>query len=411
MIFPAVNDFSSDPALPEDFANAMNECADPCEPGDVPLVSGLHLQRAQAVAGSPPLSASRSPTPPKSGRGTDWNPKNRFEKLEYEMEVLEECDPENAPRPVRTKFFRDDSQTILSRNNSPDVGFEVSLNPYRGCEHGCAYCYARPTHEYLGWSSGLDFESRILVKEDAPALLRKALSSKRWKPVTIFLSSVTDCYQPVERGLSLTRRCLEVLAEFRNPVSMITKNHLITRDVDLLGGLADHNAAVVNLSITTLDRALSRVLEPRASPPSRRLEAIAKLSAAGVSVRVMIAPVIPGLNDHEIPAIIAAAAQAGARDACFVPLRLPGAVSAIFSRWLEEHFPGRKTKILERIRDLRGGELNDPKFGSRMRGQGIYADTMHGMFTVAVRKAELERGINALSTAAFRVPGEQMRLF
>jgi DNA repair photolyase len=377
-----VNAFSPDPALPEDLG-----------------FDGV----------SPSPSAPR--LCPKSGRGADWNPKNRFEKLEYTPEPVDSLDPLEVPRPVLTQFFRDGSQSILTRNQSPDVGFEVSLNPYRGCEHGCAYCYARPTHEYLGWSSGLDFESRILVKEDAPELLRKALGSKRWKPEPIFLSSVTDCYQPIERRLLLTRRCLAVLAEFRNPVSMITKNHLITRDVDLLAELAQDGAASASISITTLDPELARVLEPRASPPGRRLAAVEELARAGVPVRVMVAPVIPGLTDHELPSIVAAAALAGASEACYVPIRLPWAVTDIFEHWLEAHYPGHKAKILERIRDLRGGRLDDPNFGSRMRGQGIYADTMRRMFTVAVRKAGLERGMEPLSSDAFRVPGEQLRLF
>ena len=384
MLFVAVDNSFSDPALPEDFGSGMEEAVD----------------NAPASAGAMPASARRL-----TGRGADWNPKNRFEKLEYTALPPEPCDPGEEPRPVRTQFFRDDSQSILSRNRSPDIGFDVSLNPYRGCEHGCAYCYARPTHEYLGWSAGLDFESRILVKEDAPELLRKALVSSRWRPETISLSSVTDCYQPIERRLQLTRRCLAVVAEFRNPVSVITKNHLVTRDIDYLGELARHHAAVVNLSITTLDPALARVLEPRASPPNWRLDAIGELTAAGIPVRVMVAPVIPGLNDHEIPAIVAAAAQAGAGDACYVPIRLPGVVPEIFERWLEEHFPGHKAKILERICDLRGGHLNDPRFGSRMRGQGIYAETMRSMFAVAVRKAGVE-GIPPLSAEAFRREGE-----
>lgn len=346
---------------------------------------------------------------PLPGRGTDWNPKNRFEKLEYTSDFADE--PPSSPR-TKTEFFRDDAQSILTRNRSPDVGFHLSLNPYRGCEHGCAYCYARPTHEYLGWSPGLDFESRIAVKEDAPGLLRKALLSKRWKPEPVFLSSVTDCYQPIERRLQLTRRCLAVLAEFGHPVSMITKNHLVTRDLDLLSALARQGAAEASISITTLDPELARVLEPRASAPSRRLAAVEELARAGVPVRVMMAPVIPGLTDHEIPAVVAAAAGAGARDVCYVPVRLPGAVSDLFERWLETHYPGRKAKILERIRDLRGGKLNDPRFGSRMRGRGIFAETMRGMFAVAARKAGLDRrGMPPLSVSSFRRPGEQLSLF
>jgi len=348
--------------------------------------------------------SSQSPTP-KTGRGSDWQPRNRFARLHYEP------DPETPPGRVRTEFFEDDTRTIISRNQSPDVGFEVSLNPYRGCEHGCAYCYARPTHEYLGWSAGLDFESRILVKTRAPALLREALASPRWKPEALTLSGVTDCYQPVERRLEITRGCLAVLAEFRNPVAIITKNHLVTRDIDHLSALAAHGAAMVNLSITTLDPALARILEPRASPPSRRLAAIAELTAAGIPVRVMVSPQIPGLNDHEMPAILAEAARAGAVTAVYIPVRLPGAVAPVFEAWLETHFPGKKEKILDRIRSLRGGRLNDPEFGSRMRGSGPYAETLRAMFHIAARKAGLAKSAPELSTAAFRVPGGQMELF
>jgi len=343
--------------------------------------------------------------PAKSGRGSDWQPRNRFAPLHCEP------DPETPPERVRTEFFRDDTRTILSRNQSPDVGFEVSLNPYRGCEHGCAYCYARPTHEYLGWSAGLDFESRILVKTRAPALLREALTSPRWKPEALTLSGVTDCYQPVERRLEITRGCLAVLAEFRNPVAIITKNHLVTRDRDHLATLAAHQAAMVNLSITTLDPALARILEPRASPPSRRLAAIAELTQAGIPVRVMVSPLIPGLNDHEMPAILGEAARAGAVTAVYIPIRLPGAVAPIFEQWLQTHFPGKKEKILERIRGLRGGRLNDPEFGSRMRGSGPYAETLRSLFHIAARKAGLAGPVPPLSTAAFRVPGGQMDLF
>ena len=217
--------------------------------------------------------------------------------------------------PPRTQFFKDHSQTIIARNDSPDVGFDASLNPYRGCEHGCIYCYARPTHEFLGFSAGLDFESKIMVKEDAPELLRAELSSPKWQPQVIFMSGVTDCYQPVERKLKLTRRCLEVLAEFRNPVFIVTKNQLVTRDTDLLAELARHQAAAVWLSITTLDSDLRKVMEPRTSPPAARLAAIRELAAAGIPVGVNVAPVIPGLTDHEMPAILQAAAEAGATSA------------------------------------------------------------------------------------------------
>lgn len=342
----------------------------------------------------------------------DWNPKSRFEALEYVFEPDDSwLEPGEEPRPVRTQFFRDDSQSIIARNSSPDVGFETSLNPYRGCEHGCAYCFARPTHEYLGWSAGLDFESRILVKENAPEMLREELSSKRWRPQVLMMSGVTDCYQPIERHLQITRRCLAVLAEFRNPVGTITKNHLVTRDIDHLSELARHNAAVVNISITSLDGSLAKIMEPRASTPARRLAAVQELSKAGIPVRVMVSPVVPGLNDHEIPAIVDAAAEAGARTATYIPVRLPLAVAPIFEHWLEQHFPDRKEKILERIRDMRHGRLNDPNFGSRMRGEGIYGDMMRKMFTVALRKAGLENALPELSTEAFRVPSDQLDLF
>ena len=243
------------------------------------------------------------------GRGAADNPPNRFEALAHAPDP-EAIDPD-GPGPD-TEFLKDPSRSLITYNDSPDVGFTASINPYRGCEHGCIYCYARPTHEYLGFSAGLDFETKILVKEDAPELLRRELSSPRWTPQVLAISGVTDPYQPVERRLELTRRCLEVLAEFRNPVAIITKNHLVTRDVDLLGELARHEAVAVYLSVTTLDPRLARTMEPRTSQPARRLAAIEALSRAGVPSGVLVAPVIPGLTDHEMPKIVAAAARAGA---------------------------------------------------------------------------------------------------
>lgn len=335
------------------------------------------------------------------GRGAGLNPANRFERISFE------ADPEwNSAddRPLRTEYYRDTTQSVINYNNSPDVGFEASLNPYRGCEHGCIYCFARPTHEYLGFSAGLDFESRIMVKENAAELLRKELSSPKWKPQVLVMSGVTDCYQPIERKLQITRRCLAVLAEFRNPVAIVTKNHLVTRDIDLLSELAGHNASAVNVSVTTLDPTLTPRLEPRASLPQHRLAAIRELSAAGIPVNVMVAPVIPGITDHEIPAIVAAAVQAGARGAGCLPVRLPFAVKDLFVEWLERHFPERKEKVLGRIRDMRGGKLNDPNFGTRMRGQGVFAEQIHNLFAVACRKAGLGATRPELSTASFRVP-------
>jgi DNA repair photolyase len=338
------------------------------------------------------------------GRGAAINPTNRFEKMAVELEVP-------GPERVQTELLRDGSRSIITYNDSPDVGFDASLNPYRGCEHGCIYCYARPTHEYLGFSAGLDFESRILVKEDAPELLRRELCAKKWQPQTLAMSGVTDPYQPVERKLEITRRCLAVLAELRNPVAVITKNALVTRDIDHLAALAEHGAATVFLSITTLDGELARKMEPRASHPHDRLAAVARLSAAGIPTGVMMAPIVPAITDHEIPKVLEAAAEAGAHTAGYVLMRLPGAVAGLFEGWLAEHFPDRKEKVMHRIQELRGGRMNDPRFGSRMRGEGIYAEQIRSTFHTFRRKHGLDKLFPALSTAAFRRPGEQMSLF
>jgi DNA repair photolyase len=335
------------------------------------------------------------------GRGAASNPPNRFETLAYQPDPETLNAEEAGPR---TLLLRDPSRTIIARNSSPDIPFAASVNPYRGCEHGCIYCYARPTHEYLGFSAGLDFETRILVKEDAAQLLRAELRSPRWEPQVIAMSGVTDPYQPIERRLELTRRCLEVLAEFRNPVAIITKNYLVTRDIDVLKELAAFGGVVVNLSITTLDTELQRVLEPRASTPARRLAAIEALAQAGIPVGVMVAPVIPGLTEHELPAILAAASQAGATQAGYVALRLPHGVAPLFEGWLERHYPDRKQKVLNRVRELRGGRLNDPRFHGRMRGAGLFAEQIGALFRAGCRKAGLNHGGALLSAAAFRRP-------
>lgn len=335
------------------------------------------------------------------------NPANRFERIEVVPEPVED----EAPDRPETVYLRDRSRSVITRNASPDIGFEASINPYRGCEHGCAYCYARPTHEYLGFSAGLDFESRVLVKEDAPELLRKELSSPGWKPKILSLSGVTDPYQPVERKLGITRRCVEVLAEFRNPLAVVTKNHLVTRDIDLLEELAKHGAVSVAVSLTTLDEDLRRRMEPRTSSPRRRLDAMRKLSEAGIPVGVMTAPIIPGLNDHELPALLSAAAEAGATFAACVPVLLPGAVAKAFEDWLSRHFPERREKVLSRIRSMRGGSLNDPRFGSRMRGEGPIAEHIAQLFHISRRRAGIPDRFPGLSVAAFRVPGDQPTLF
>jgi DNA repair photolyase len=335
---------------------------------------------------------------PIRGRGSATNPPNRFIPLYREAVAgwTEEEDP--APR---TRFFCDESRSILTTNESPDVPFTYSLNPYRGCEHGCAYCYARPGHEFLGLSAGLDFESQIFVKDDAPELLRRELRSPKWVPQSVSMSGVTDPYQPVERRLRITRGCLEVFAEFRNPVGIVSKSALVARDRDLLGELARFQAAHAFISVTTLDPELARRLEPRAAAPSARLRTIRELKDAGVPVGVLVAPIIPGLNDHEAPAILEAAADAGAGSAGYVMLRLPFAVKDLFSAWLEQHYPNRKERVLGRLREARGGKLNDPRFGVRMRGEGMWADLFLSMFRLHRRRVGLDDGGPELSTVHF----------
>jgi len=352
-------------------------------------------------------SASK-PSRKRTGRGAGINPPNRF--VPVEILPADEYPEEDAPSP-RTEFYKDASKSIITYNDSPDVGFNAGINPYRGCEHGCIYCYARPSHEYFELSAGLDFETKIFVKEKAPELLRRELSSRKWKPQVIGLSGNTDAYQPVERRLQLTRRCLEVLAEFRNPVGIVTKNFLVARDIDLLQELAGYQAAAVLISITTLDGDLARILEPRTSHPERRLEAIRQLRAAGIPAGVMVAPVIPGLTDHEIPQIVQSAANAGAQYAGHTMLRLPYSVKDLFVDWLERYLPDRKDKILNRIKAVRGGKLNDSRFYERMRGEGIFAEQIHDIFKLACRKAGIAGRGPHLSTANFRRPGEQLEMF
>src|SRR5881409_839420 len=350
---------------------------------------------------------------PIRGRGASWSPANRFEKLHVDLTDMDVVDadifPEGQPRRA-TQYFQDGTKSVITRNNSPDVGFETSLNPYRGCEHGCIYCYARPTHEYLGFSAGLDFESKIMVKTNAPELLRMELESPRWEPQTLVMSGVTDPYQPVEKKLRITRGCLEVLAKFRNPVAIITKNHLVTRDIDVLRDLAAHNAVAVNVSVTSLDSNLQRVLEPRTSSPGGRLDAIRQLRSAGIPTGVMVAPIIPGLTDHEVPGILEACAKAGAQFAAYTIVRLPWAVAPLFEHWLEEHFPDRKEKVIGRIRDLRGKRLNNSQWHTRMTGEGIFAEQIASMFAVSCRRSRMTARPK-LSSASFQRPTTQPDLF
>lgn len=346
---------------------------------------------------------------PAPGRGTALNPANRFEHLVVAPDPdFGELDEHGVPIPrphPRTQFFVDGSESILNHYDSPDVGPGWGLNPYRGCEHGCAYCFARPFHDYLGWNSGVDFETKILVKTRAPELLREELASKKWRPETIMMSGVTDCYQPAERRFRLTRQCLEVMLEFRQPVGIITKNFLVTRDLDLLAPLARLECATVNVTVTSLDPELAGKLEPRAARPEHRLRAIRMLADAGVPVNVMVAPIIPGLTEHEVPAILDAVAAAGARRAGYVILRLPFTVKDIFLQWLELNEPLKKDRVVSRLRDLRGGKLYDATFGERLRGQGLFAEQTKQLFEVAARRAGLNRTEIKLSTAHFRRPG------
>lgn len=346
---------------------------------------------------------------PIRGRGASDNPANRFEGKYTDYDL----DEETGEKPSQeTKLIRDDTDKILSENESPDIPFTYGLNPYRGCEHGCIYCYARPFHEFLGFSAGLDFESRIMVKYDAAEKLREKFASRSWKPEPITLSGVTDPYQPIERELEITRDCLKVFAEARNPVGIITKNYLVTRDIDLLAELSKYNAVHVTLSVTTLDRDLARIMEPRTSQPYRRLEAIKQLSEKGISVGVNVAPIIPGLTDHEPADILEAARDAGATHAKYTIVRLPYAVKDLFREWLEQHFPDRKEKVLNRIRDIRGGKLYESEFGKRFHGQGEFADQIRNMFKIQTNKLGLNKFPLSLSVKHFKRPEKgQLNLF
>jgi DNA repair photolyase len=340
------------------------------------------------------------------GRGAARDLPNRFQVLSLDLDpdvVQGNPEDEALPNP-KTLFLDDSSESIIVKNDSPDVGFGAGINPYRGCEHGCAYCYARPTHEYLGFSAGLDFETKIMVKRRAPELLRRELSAKKWEPQALALSGITDCYQPAERHFRITRGCLEVLAEFRNPVSIITKNFLVTRDLDILKELASFDAVNVFISITTLNADLAARMEPRASRPAHRLRAIEMLAKAGVPVGVMVAPIIPGLNDREIPAVLEGAREAGAISAGYTMLRLPHGVKDVFQDWLKQNFPERLDRILGTVRSVRNGKLNVSDFGSRMRGEGPYADQVQQMFHVFRERLGFGR-MRDLRTEHFQRPG------
>jgi DNA repair photolyase len=354
--------------------------------------------------------------PPPIGRAAGISPANRFEHVHVESDDshLDASQPLPVVHRLPTVFHPDRSQTVISHNNSPDISFRYSINPYRGCEHGCAYCYARPSHEYLGFNAGLDFESQILVKHDIADRLRAELADPGWKGDLIVLSGVTDCYQPAERQFRLTRSVLEVLLEARQPLGIVTKNALITRDIDLLAQLAEQNLVHVNISVTTLDAELARTLEPRTSTPAARLRAIEELSQAGVPTAVMTAPIIPGLNDQELPALLEATSRAGAWRASYTLLRLPLAVRPIFEEWVNREFPDKAPRILGLIRETRGGKLNDSAFGTRMRGTGTYAEGIERTFQIFRKKHGLDRDFPPLDFTRFTPPKPttgQLRLF
>ena len=352
--------------------------------------------------------------PPPHGRGAVSNPEGRFEP--YQSEAFDDgwqgLDWE--PTPISTTVTPEKTRTLITRNDSPDVPFDLSINPYKGCEHGCIYCFARPTHAYLGLSPGLDFESRIFSKPDAAKRLREQFSKRGYRPQMIALGANTDPYQPAERELEITRSILEVMEEYHHPVGIVTKSNLVLRDLDLLRALAADDLANVMISITTLDRELARRMEPRAPTPERRLEAMRGLAEAGVPVGVLASPMIPGLNDAEMETILKSASEAGANSAGYILIRLPLEVKELFTEWLETHYPTKASHVLNLIRGAREGKLYDPQFGTRMRGTGQYAELLERRFEMARRRFGLDKKPDSLDVTRFRVPaqpGDQMALF
>jgi DNA repair photolyase len=350
--------------------------------------------------------------------GSNINPHNRFNHVhqESDWEQLEEEEQATllgAPR-QSIEYIYDSSKSLISENQSPDIPFRFSLNPYRGCIHGCAYCYARPTHEYLGFSAGLVFETKIVVKEQAPELFREFLRRPNWQPEPIVFSGVTDCYQPAEKQFQLTRACIEIALQCKQPIGIITKNALILRDLDLLSEMAKLRLVHVAVSITTLDKALARDMEPRTSTPIARLRAIEQLSAAGVPVRLMVAPIIVGLNDSEIPTILHSGKEAGAVAAGYQLLRLPLSVLPVFEEWLHRVLPGKAENVLSKIRSTRDGKMNDAEFGRRMSGQGVFADQVRGLFKLFTTKYGFADDLPQRDCSAFEPPlpqSGQLRLF
>lgn len=345
------------------------------------------------------------------GRGAQFNPANPYLKQEYVSEHVEGLDEPMLSNSA-TAFYIEHPKKVVNKVESPDLGLSYSLNPYQGCEHGCIYCYARNTHQYWGYGAGLDFERRIIVKESAPETLARQLENKNWQVMPIMLAGNTDCYQPIEAKKKLTRQILEVLLQYRHPVSIITKNALILRDLDLLQELNELDLVHVNISITTLDEKLRQKLEPRTATAAKRLEVVRQLSAAGLPVNVMVAPVIPGLNDSEIPQIIRKAAAAGACNAAYTIVRLNGSVGPIFEDWIREAFPDKADKVLRQIADCHGGQLNDSRFGTRMRGEGKFAEAIAKLFQMSRQKYMQGRSTKPYNFSHFCTrSGKQLGLF
>ncbi len=347
------------------------------------------------------------------GRGATSNEAGRFERFTTEL-TEDGWDLPDEPPPLRTEVREEMARNLIAYNKSPDLPFDRSINPYRGCEHGCVYCFARPTHAYLGLSPGLDFETRLVARPNAAELLRRELSARSYKVATIALGTNTDPYQPIEKNRKITRSCLKVLRDFQHPVGIVTKGTLIERDLDILAPMASNGLVRVGISLTSLDRDLSRRMEPRAPSPQRRLGMIRNLTEAGVPVRVMTSPVIPGLTDHELENLLEAGKQAGADAASWIMLRLPREVSALWREWLIEHQPGRAEKVMARLREMHGGREYDPRWGHRMRGEGTYAEMIAQRFKAAVKRLGLSTDMPPLNCAAFAPPpqpGDQLALF
>ncbi len=357
------------------------------------------------------------PDQPRKGRGSISNPSSRFD-AERRFAIDDgwshaTIDPDDELPPLATTLSRDASRTIIARNQSPDIPFAQSINPYRGCEHGCVYCYARPTHAYLGLSPGLDFETKLFAKPDAARLLEAELRAPGYRVQAIAMGTNTDPYQPVERGAQITRSILEVLAAFNHPFTIVTKSALVVRDLDIIAPMAARRLCKIFVSVTTLDRELARTLEPRASTPAKRFAAIKALAAAGVHTGVMAAPMIPALNDAELEAILDAAQEAGAVSAGFTMLRLPYEIKDLFTEWLEAHAPLKAKHVLSLIREVRGGKLNSAAFGERMRGTGPYAELIAKRFRIACARLGLNKNDWSVDIAQFRPPprdGDQLRL-